>query len=699
MSTQIASKGTTLHPGMYSNARHLVRCDNGVLWFVLGNRASDPVRLEFWFSTNNGSSWTEDTSQRISIANVAPGFSMRHATREGGGERLGVIFQNSSTQKMMIAFGVLSGPANTNFDWHSASPKNTSVKEGSAKFSRPDLEIWWNGTTWLIPTVWGAEPSPSVPGLVRMLMGRTRFVPYDSYSVDEQDLHRRNPYSSWARPSISLRHSGRRQDVNASDPAAYIGWHTGIGADDQDRGYMMRLTLTGSTWDPGQVRAVRENGTESGLTSGCFNGVRAVWCQVPANDNDNIVMNLMQPSDSSRDAIDVPSLGLGAIENLSVTWDNASHDIYILATGDSNNRPHYIVYSWGSRTFGSWNEINTDAVAPDTLSARLGSDGSRIDCVYAIITASTSFRYELVTLSNVPPSAPTWNTDAGAHSSSADLVLDWDHNDADGDAQAAYELRRTVDGGSTEWWNGSTWQGTTVQPASATTQVSLGTSWGTAGETHQFRVATYDGQAWSPFSSTLSIFAGVPSNPTITAPAAGSYTSPQVTVTWTVTDQSAYRVMLFDDVGNELYDSGWRGGSTIRVFEIPYTLTNGEDYTVELTTKNSEGLASATDDVAIFANLTPPPEPIFTLSDDPDLGAIIIEIDNGAAGIGEDDAVSNNIWRIDFDNDPDTQVLVAINVEVDGTFIDRSVASGTNYLYAVESVTAVGATFKSAYTA
>jgi hypothetical protein len=96
--------------------------------------------------------------------------------------------------------------------------------------------------------------------------------------------------------------------------------------------------------------------------------------------------------------------------------------------------------------------------------------------------------------------------------------------------------------------------------------------------------------------------------------------------------------------------------------------------------------------VDIFANLIPPPTPTFTLTANPTLGAIELDIDNGTPGVGEEAAVGNNIWRIDLDRDPDTDVLVAVNQAPDAIFIDRTVASGRNYAYAVEAFTESGAT-------
>ena len=691
MSSTIVSKGTTVHPGMYSNGRYLDRCRNGVLWFVGCDAINS--RLEFYYSTNNGSSWAEDTSQRISNIDVNDGYSMRVATHSDGQERMPVIYHDSADNKMTVSFGYFDESTRTSFRWHSASPKHTSVLKGLGGFRRPDIECWFNGETWLCPTVWGRLAG----GVAELWMGRTRFIPYDSFSVDEVVVHKRQNMQSWPRPSAMLRHLGDDDRIDAASPDLYVDWHQGIDADPDDRFYMMRLGLGNTAWGTGQLRVMEQNGVQSGLTSGCYTGQRAAAVQVPSNATEDILLHLMQPSDSSRETLNVPSPGLGELENVNITWDNATADIYILASGATTQRPHYIVYTWASRTWGSWTQINTDECMPDTLSTKPGSKGSRIECVYGVNPgSSTTFKYALVATTNIPSSVATWNTTGGGKDVNSSLPLDWNHNDADGDPQVQYELRRSVDGAAYEYWNGTAWQGTSVQPSSALDEVTLPFDWGDDGETHEYTVRTNDGQTWAPWSSTLTIQASVGVAPTILTPSAGAYGNVHVLVSWSVTEQSSYRVRLLDDVGDQIETSLWQGSSTVRGYELSTTLTNGDDYTVEVSTKNNEGLAS-TATVGITAALTPPPTPTWTYAVDSATATITLDIDNGTPGGGEDDALFNNIWRIDLDVDPTTPVLIAIGQDVDAPFIDRTPANDRNYSYAVEAETADGARKISAY--
>src|SRR5690606_34265197 len=128
---------------------------------------------------------------------------------------------------------------------------------------------------------------------------------------------------------------------------------------------------------------------------------------------------------------------------------------------------------------------------------------------------------------------------------------------------------------------------------------------------------------------TLAVLASEKVNPTITSPSdQDSITEPIIEVQWTVDDQSAYRVRLLDSNDDPLHDSDWIGSAVDRAYEIPLTLTDGT-YTIELTTKNTEGLASDPDSVEVTVSLTLPPEPQFTLTPNPAAGTIDITIDNG----------------------------------------------------------------------
>lgn len=701
MSVQITQVGTDTHPGIFANQRRLGRCENGVLWYLACDPSSS--RLEFHYSDDGGVTWHEDTSQRITNVIISSGASMRIGGTKATGERIAVIYHDDGDNRIRVAFGYFDTGARTRFRWHPASPRDVSKERRSVGWRRPDVELMRDGDQWFMPCVWSDHYATPGRGLV--YFGRARGFPHELYADSERDLDDEPNVSTFPRPSISLRHMGDPALVNGAAPDAYVFWQQGIDSDPRDRTYGMRLTKSGTTWQAGQERELLDDSIVGDLLASTFTGQRAVAVGPPAGSSSELVLELMQPSDGSREFLSVPSLGLGEITACTVTHDNYAGDVWIIAAATTNKRPHRIIYAWQTRTWGAWSEINTDVVMPTTLSARPGSAGSAIDVSYTVdIGSAMEFRFERIGATNVAPSTPTWASEAGPANVAATLESDWNHNDADGDAQVRYQYRRSVNGGAYTYWNGTSWQSTAVEVATANTVITEAAGWATAGDVLEDYVRTYDGQVWSPWSASLTRRGSTPVNPTITAPPAGTYNAPHVTLEWTVADQSAYRARLIRTLDEGVaHDSGWLGGSTVRAYPFPVDLDNGASYRLELETQNTDGLASTVVTRLITASLLPPPVPSFTITPVAALAVLSVEITNGVAGGGEEAADLNRVWRRLIDPADGVTVIdervVAETVAVDGAWADRTIGAGQVAHYAVEAFTAAGASIMSAYQA
>ena len=686
MSVTIATKSTTSHPGIYANAKHMDRSTKGVLWAAIPNRAASPQRLEFWFSTNNGASWTEDTSERISDIDLFVGTSFVISA-----DRAAVIYRQASTNLMRVAFSFVDSGSSPHLNWR-ATHKDASKGQAKTEWFRPDIELIKIGGWYVTPCVWGRLTSTDWSSV---WLGRVRWQEGEDvqYAGDIQRLHTRENMSTFPRPSCALRHLGDDTEANTSQPDLYVGWGQGIDTDAQDRLYMQRNELSGWDWQPGQTRVVEEDGAASGLVASCYTGQRYAMVAAPTGASSTLVLWLMTPSDTgARERYAVPALGLGEMTSVAITWDNATADIWIIACGTTNRRPHWIRLNWATRTWTSWTEINTDDVLGDTLQAVPGSKASRIEIMYAVVAASTTFKYELVALTNVPPKAPTWETSQGVHNTAAALLLDWNHNDPDGDAQVQYELRRRIGDGALMYWNGTSWQTTLVQPSSATSSVSLGGGWAASGDTVTYTVRTNDGQDWGPFSEALTVLGSTAVDPTITFPTAATITAARITATWMVAEQSAYRWRVLLTATSELlHDSGWVGDPAARFHTLDYSFQNGVDYTLELTTQNNEGLVSAPQTKLVTAALAPPPDPAVALAANFTgiFAAIDVAVTNGTPGGGEEAAVLNYAYRRRTADPLAEEVLVSpTGFDPDTTFTDHTAPSGVDVSYRVEAETA-----------
>ena len=59
----IIDTSTAVTASAYSSQRKIDRCQNGVLWATFWNGTSTTTAsLEFWYSSDDGASWTEDTT-------------------------------------------------------------------------------------------------------------------------------------------------------------------------------------------------------------------------------------------------------------------------------------------------------------------------------------------------------------------------------------------------------------------------------------------------------------------------------------------------------------------------------------------------------------------------------------------------------------------------------------------------------------
>ena len=308
---------------------------------------------------------------------------------------------------------------------------------------------------------------------------------------------------------------------------------------------------------------------------------------------------------------------------------------------------------------------------------------------------------------NTPPTAPTWNnTNPTTEDVDETLLLDWNFNDADGDAQSDFTIRRTIGAGSINYWNGTTWQASedaSTKIATATESHNMAASWGADGDgTHVYAVKTWDpSDEVSPWSANLDVTPSAQDNPTITAPTGTVGVSAQAT--WTASSQTAYRVVSSDttsttdmDAGTLEYDSGWVISSELFHNTLLFPV-NGATRYFRVQTKNDEGLLSDIDQETLTVSWTPPTTPtLVATADTPSVGAIGVVIDNPAPNTPV--VVSNDLYRrIVGESGPGTRI--AANVAVDGTVTDWLAAHGVNYEYLVRAIADTSATADSAWTA
>lgn len=91
-------------------------------------------------------------------------------------------------------------------------------------------------------------------------------------------------------------------------------------------------------------------------------------------------------------------------------------------------------------------------------------------------------------------------------------------------------------------------------------------------------------------------------------------TASDITISWTVASQKAFRVQLYEVSANVLvYDSGVIT-STATSYRLPYTLLNNTSYRLALTTTNAEGLTSNIQTLTFNVDFVEPVAPTFSVT-------------------------------------------------------------------------------------
>lgn len=275
---------------------------------------------------------------------------------------------------------------------------------------------------------------------------------------------------------------------------------------------------------------------------------------------------------------------------------------------------------------------------------------------------------------NQAPTVPTnLSPSGGTPRDRASIIrLSWQHNDANGDPQAKFDLQWRQQGAQT--WN-------------TVTQVTTNQYWDAPANTFprgtvEWQVRTYDQAGLSsPYSNIQTFFAGdKPANPTITAPTNGA-TVPVANpiVQWSSVGQTAYHVKVLDVNNNLLWEV--QANSTNKAQTVLYDLQNNTDYKIQVAIKNADGLWSDFVTVTIHVSYTPPAVPIVTTTKGE--GIITVSIDNPTPSGTQPNVSYNDLYRREQGETAWTRI--ATNIPADASFVDYTPASGQIYEYYVRA--------------
>lgn len=428
-------------------------------------------------------------------------------------------------------------------------------------------------------------------------------------------------------PSIDAQHNG--DGKTASTPNLWVSFGR-VGA------YLAKLSWQGDGWQGPTTPVTLVSGISArDYMPGRWDGNEHVTA-VPSTDKAVLYeRNKANTETAIRTSGAHPQ---GVIRSLTCSYNKISRDIRVLAVGTSNNDCYYVDYTRATDTWTSWSLLTADDVVGanvDSFGVRRSTYGNNKYDMIAARTTGPQIQHLQVGLSYAP-NTPFWSftglpyVNGGAVSVSASLTLDWVFDDPDDtDTQSAYALSRQVNGGALNYWRASdsTWQVAEVKNVSGTSLVTLASGWAADGDLVVYKAKVWDSaDIPSSYSAALTIIGSTPVNPVITSPGA-TVTSDSVTVVWTCTEQKAFRVTT-EIFGFLLRDSGWIEEAATRSYLSEERLENGFSYTVKLTTKNNEGLASTEQSQSFSVVFTIPQFPTIALAANNTAGYITATMTN-----------------------------------------------------------------------
>jgi hypothetical protein len=374
-------------------------------------------------------------------------------------------------------------------------------------------------------------------------------------------------------PSLDIEHTG--DGYTSSTPNIWLTWEAKTAI------YVVKFAWGGSSWSGPSSPTSMKSGAGFYRDGPCrWDGSRLLVPVINPSDNSKVDLHERNKANTSTTSRTTPAVGTGVFGSAMVSYNHVTKDTRVFAANATTI--YYIDYNRAAGTWGSWTAAIASTPPGDTqrgYAIRRSTAGNyQYDYVQHDGTGTSNWRYISVPV-NFAPNPPTWELSSGkygpiattqAYDVAGPLFLNWAHNDPTGQAQGSYALSRQIGAAAPQYWRASdsTWQAAEVQNSSATTSLSLAAaSWvgagGASDATHVYKVKTWDASnAPSVYSTGQNIIPSTHVDPTLTAPAhLAVIIEASVTATWTVTEQSSYRITLSDPIAVDEFgrsvSSGW----------------------------------------------------------------------------------------------------------------------------------------------
>ena len=675
MPTVSTSTSVSATRGGRLTARYL-----GTDWVALYSLAS--TRWEFWYSTNNGASWTESTARRITVSgNVAGALDV---SRNGD-----VVFAYGTGTSVGLAIQEGAGPLPSDA-WTRIKTRNASA----SNVVDIDMVVCGQFTTTIAVVMSVASGA--------VFCGNTGLDAASGFPM----TFLVSGLSGGGQVAIDWSHTGDGRTFSSA--TCFITYRMTAAT-------VMRKSNTlfigdASTFGAERTIASVAAAATDSLTA-TFDGSRFIMAFIDDTSDTAVKWFERDAADTVTTSRTPSALSDGAITSLGLAVTPAGNT-RLFAVGTTSDDVRICNYDRAANTFSAFVLFNATTATGLSMSVQRGFSSG-----YSVVwTSGAGSPFNVVferSAFAAAPNAPGWTspTNSSAQDVAASLLLDWAYSNIDpSDTQSAYALFRSVNAAALQYYNAAagTWGASEVKNVTTTTNVTLATAWATDGQSTVYAVKTWSAADLpGPYGSGLTIIGSALVVPTITAPAnSATLATATATVTWTVAEQTAYQIRFLTLANALLYATGKVTDVPTRSLAVAYTLANGlTNIKVELTTWNTEDLSATDTNTEIGVTYVTPLVPTLTVTANSAGAFTQVAINDPAFGPSPQVA-SHDIFvrvapggRVDGERPAGGDgIRIARGVVEDGTYLDYAAGMGIDYQYRTLAVAVNGTAVFSAWT-
>lgn len=502
-------------------------------------------------------------------------------------------------------------------------------------------------------------------------------------------------------PSIEIEHNG--DGKTSTNPNLWVTFGRG-------QLLLVKCSWNGNGWTgPSNYVTIRTDLGADDTNPARWDGSRLIMClpNPVSGQTDTVAVHERDRSNTTTVTRTTPVHPTGVVRNCHINYNSVNGDFRVYAIGTSTTVLYYVDFIRATSSWTTWAQVSATAVLGAAGNNWCVRRGTYSDAKHHVLTAHSGAPNTIVETAQAltyTPTAPTWvNTSGQAANVSASLLLDWNFNDPDpADVQSAYALSRQIGTGSLTYWRASdsTWQATEQKNTGSTSAVTLASGWALNSDAnYTFKAKTWDsGDVASVYSSGLVVVPSALVNPSITQPTAAQViTTDHVTLTWTASEQTQYRIRLAIQGGATVYDSGFVTDSATRSVVVPYTLGDLTAWTLTLETKNLEGLTSTAQTRNFSVDYLEPMVPTLVVTPSTTNGYNGVAITNPAPTGSVPALTDQDLYRRVV-GDVSNGIRIGKQLASGATFNDWKATGLTAYQYRAQAHGANGTSIYSAWT-